>query len=340
MSEPTHTSDPHGTDAPPPGPFRLTIGAEAAGQRIDRVLAEAIGGLSRSRVKTLIDEGRLQRDGRAVMEPAEGAKEGVVYVLDIPPPVPAVPVAQVIPFTVLYEDADLIVLDKPAGLVVHPAPGNYDGTLVNALLAHCGPGFTGIGAERRPGIVHRLDKDTSGVMVVAKTQLASDTLTTAFANRDLDRSYLALAWGVPSPGAGRIEGAIGRDKRDRKRMALVTHGGKAAVTHYRTLRVWHMAVGLLECRLETGRTHQIRVHLSSQGHPIVGDPVYLRRVPAAARGLTGPVRGHLLDFPRQALHAASLGFAHPRTGQALRFETPPPDDMGRLIAALDDGREV
>lgn len=335
MSEPPYPSDPHGTDAQPPGPFRLTIGAEAAGQRIDRVLAEAIGGLSRSRVKTLIDEGRLQRDGRAVTEPAEGAREGVVYVLDIPPPVPAVPVAQVIPFTVLYEDADLIVLDKPAGLVVHPAPGNYDGTLVNALLAHCGPGFTGIGAERRPGIVHRLDKDTSGVMVVAKTQLASDALTTAFANRDLDRSYLALAWGVPSPGAGQIEGAIGRDKRDRKRMALVTHGGKAALTHYRTLRVWRMAVSLLECRLATGRTHQIRVHLSSQGHPIVGDPVYLRRIPAAARGLEGPVRGHLLDFPRQALHAASLGFAHPRTGEALRFETPPPADMRELITELD-----
>lgn len=335
MSEPIHPSDPHGTDAPPPGPFRLTIGAEAAGQRIDRVLAEAIGGLSRSRVKTLIDEGRLQRDGRAVTEPAEGARMGAEYVLDIPPPVPAVPVAQAIPFTVLYEDADLIVLDKPAGLVVHPAPGNYDGTLVNALLAHCGPGFTGIGAERRPGIVHRLDKDTSGVMVVAKTQLASDALTTAFANRDLDRSYLALAWGVPSPGAGQIEGAIGRDKRDRKRMAIVAHGGKAALTHYRTLRVWHMAVSLLECRLATGRTHQIRVHLSSQGHPIVGDPVYLRRIPAAARGLAGPVRGHLLDFPRQALHAASLGFAHPRTGQALRFETPPPEDMARLITDLD-----
>ncbi len=335
MPDDAITDDATSDAPPPPGPFVLTIGAEAAGQRIDRVLAEATGALSRSRVKTLIDEGRLQRDGQPVAEPAEHARFSATYVLDIPPPIPATPQPQAIPFTVLYEDADLIVLDKPVGLVVHPAPGNYDGTLVNALLAHCGPGFTGIGAEKRPGIVHRLDKDTSGVMVVAKTQLASDALTTAFANRDLDRSYLALAWGVPNPAAGPIEGAIGRDKRDRKRMALVTHGGKAALTHYRTLRAWRMAVSLLECRLATGRTHQIRVHLSSTGHPIVGDPVYLRRIPAAARGLEGPIRGHLLDFPRQALHAASLGFAHPRTGQALRFETPPPADMRELITALD-----
>lgn len=328
-------------DTPPPaGPFRLIVDAMVAGQRIDRVLADAIGGLSRSRIKTLIDEGCLRRDGLPVAEPAEAARPGATYVLDIPPPLPAAPQPQAIPFTILHEDADLIVLDKPAGLVVHPAPGNYDGTLVNALLAHCGPSFTGIGAEKRPGIVHRLDKDTSGVMVVAKTQLASDVLTKAFAARDLDRAYLALAWGVPSPGAGQIEGAIGRDKRDRKRMAILAHGGKAALTHYRTLRVWHMAVSLLECRLATGRTHQIRVHLSSNGHPIVGDSVYLRRIPAAARGLDAPVRAHLLDFPRQALHATSLGFAHPRTGQTLRFETPPPADMRSLLMELDAGGGV
>ena len=208
------------------------------------------------------------------------------------------------------------MLDKPAGLVVHPAPGNHDGTLVNALLAHCGDALTGIGGESRPGIVHRLDKDTSGVMVVAKTQLANDVLTAAFAARDLDRAYLALCWGLPTPLAGEIEGAIGRDQRDRKRMAVVSHSGKAALTRYRTLRAWQTAVALLECRLATGRTHQIRVHLAARGHPIVGDPVYLRRIPAAARALPDPIRQRLLDFPRQALHAASLGFAHPRTGES------------------------
>lgn len=322
-------------DAPPPGSQHLTITPDQSGQRIDRVLAEAVGGLSRSRVKTLIEEGRLRRDGVVVSEPAEAARAGQTYVLDVPAPIPAEPVPQAIPFTILHEDADIIVLDKPAGLVVHPAPGNYDGTLVNALLAHCGPGFTGIGAEKRPGIVHRLDKDTSGVMVVAKTQLANDALTRAFAERDLERVYLALVWGAPTPTAGSIEGAIGRDRRDRKRMAVVTHGGKPALTHYRLTRSWRMAVSLLECRLATGRTHQIRVHLSTRGHPIVGDPVYLRRIPAAARALEDPLRGRLLDFPRQALHAAVLGFAHPRTGTMLRFETPPPEDMASLIAALD-----
>ncbi|MBS0640169.1 MAG: RluA family pseudouridine synthase [Proteobacteria bacterium] len=294
-----------------------------------------MGTLSRSRVKTLIEDGRLTADQRRVAEPAEPVRAGATYILDVPPPVPAAPLAQSIPFPILYEDDDLIVLDKPAGLVVHPAPGNPDGTLVNALLAHVGPGFTGIGAERRPGIVHRLDKDTSGVMVVAKTQLASDKLTVAFATRDLDRAYLALVWGVLSPLEGEIEGAIGRDKRDRKRMAVVGSGGKAALTRYRTLRVWDAALSLLECRLATGRTHQIRVHLAARGHPVVGDPLYLRRVPAASRSLASGVRQRLLDFPRQALHAASLGFTHPRTGKKLGFQAALPDDMARLIEAID-----
>ena len=317
------------------GPFQIVAGAEDAGQRVDRFVADAIGTLSRSRVKTLIADGRLTAGGNPVHEPAEPVRAGVTYVLDVPPPAPAAPQAQAIPFPILYEDEDLIVLDKPAGLVVHPAPGNLDGTLVNALLAHVGPGFTGIGAERRPGIVHRLDKDTSGVMVVAKTQLASDRLTVAFATRDLERAYLALVWGVPSPTQGEIEGAIGRDKRDRKRMAMVAGGGKPALTRYRTVRAWGTGLSLLECRLATGRTHQIRVHLSARGHPMVGDPLYLRRVPAAARSVEPGLRGRLLDFPRQALHAATLGFAHPRTGHKLRFDAPVPQDMALLIEAID-----
>lgn len=270
-----------------------------------------------------------------VTQPAESVRAGTTYILELPTPIDATPKPQSIPFPILYEDPDLIVLDKPAGLVVHPAPGNLDGTLVNALLAHCGPGFTGIGAERRPGIVHRLDKDTSGVMVVAKTQLANDALTTAFANRDLDRTYKALVWGLPQPLTGEIETFIGRDTRDRKRMAVVTHGGKFALTRYRTLRAIRTSLALLECRLATGRTHQIRVHFSNAGYPIVGDPLYLRRVPAAAKTVSQPLRNQLLDFPRQALHAASLGFKHPRSGHPISFEAAVPADMQALLDSIE-----
>jgi 23S rRNA pseudouridine1911/1915/1917 synthase len=329
-------ASPFGSPSPGPyGPIRITATAEHAGQRIDRFLADTLGTISRSRVKTLIDEGRLRGEAGPVTQPAEPVRAGSTYTLDLPDPIPATPIAQAIPFPILYEDSDLIVLDKPAGLVVHPAPGNLDGTLVNALLAHCGPSFTGIGAERRPGIVHRLDKDTSGVMVVAKTQLASDALTAAFAARDLDRAYIALVWGLPQPLIGEIEGAIGRDKRDRKRMAVVDHGGKFALTRYRTMRAWQASLALLECRLATGRTHQIRVHLSNKGHPIVGDPLYLRRVPAAAKTVNQPLRGHILDFPRQALHAASLGFKHPRTGRPVAFEAALPADMQALLDGIE-----
>ena len=382
---------------PVPGPIHITPSREQVGQRIDRLMAEAIGTISRSRVKALIEEGALSRtaenaraedagahdddtaddgtadddtarsaahagagsptagrallwtaSGRAwstdegrsqvsipVTEPAEPARAGFTYTLVLPEPAPAAPLPQAIPFPILYEDRDLIVLDKPSGLVVHPAPGNRDGTLVNALLAHCGPDLTGIGAEKRPGIVHRLDKDTSGVMVVAKTQLANDVLSAAFAARDLERSYLALCWGLPDPLTGEIEGAIGRDRRDRKRMAVVSHGGKAALTRYHVIRGYASYTAQVECRLGSGRTHQIRVHMSARGHPIVGDPLYLRRIPAVSKGLPEPLRQALLDFPRQALHAAILGFSHPRTGQAMRFETPPPEDMRALIGLLE-----
>jgi 23S rRNA pseudouridine1911/1915/1917 synthase len=322
--------------APAPAPIELFADAASAGVRADRFLADAIGTMSRSRVKGLIEEGRVSRDGTPLREPAEPVRPGSRYVVALPAPVPATPVAQEIPFPILFEDEDLIVLDKPPGLVVHPAPGNQDGTLVNALLAHCGDSLAGIGGERRPGIVHRLDKDTSGVMVVAKTEPAMLALSAAFAARDLDRAYLALCWGLPAPAAGEIEGAIGRDPRDRKRMAVVSRGGKPALTRYRTLRAWHAALALLECRLATGRTHQIRVHLAKSGHPLVGDPLYLRRVPAAAKELPPPLRQALLDFPRQALHAARLGFRHPRTGENLSFETPPPPDLAGLLGKLDE----
>jgi 23S rRNA pseudouridine1911/1915/1917 synthase len=322
----------------PAGEIRtVTAPPEAAGSRADRFLTEAIGGLSRSRVKALIEAGHASRDGQRVADPAEAVRAGATYALVLPPPEPATPQPQAMALSILFEDRHLIVLDKPAGLVVHPAPGNLDGTLVNAVLAHAAEDLTGIGGEKRPGIVHRLDKETSGVMVVAKSQQAHTALSEAFATRDLDREYLALVWGLPSPTAGEVEAPIGRHPTDRKRMTVAQRGGKDALTRYRTERGFAAAAALLRCRLATGRTHQIRVHLAHIGHPLVGDPVYLRRTPAAARSLPAGLRDTLLAFPRQALHAASLGFRHPVTGVALSFTTPMPPDMAALVAALDAG---
>ncbi|GBR07680.1 RluA family pseudouridine synthase [Acetobacter oeni] len=316
------------------GPRILTVTEEFAGQRVDRVLALGFPDLSRSRLKVLIEAGHVTRNGTVFYEPADLARMGATFVIDIPAPVPATPAGENIPFSILYEDGDLIVLDKPAGLVVHPAPGNETGTLVNALIAHCGDSLVGIGGEKRPGIVHRLDKDTSGVMIVAKTEKAHHALSADFAARRIDRSYLALCWGVPAPVRGEYEGNIGRDRRDRKRMALVSQGGKEALTRYTVQKAFGDYAALVECRLATGRTHQIRVHFSANGHPLMGDPVYLRRIPAVARRCPTGKRDVALDFPRQALHAARLGFTHPRTGETLLFETPPPEDFRALEMQL------
>ncbi len=321
--------------SPQDGPWSVVAGADDSGLRLDRFLAARIGTISRTRVKALIEGGHVAASGTTALDPALTVRAGQEYTLVEPAPVAAAPIPQSMALPILFEDADLLVLDKPAGLVVHPAPGNLDGTLVNALLAHCGDSLPGIGGERRPGIVHRLDKDTSGVMVVAKSDLAMAALAAAFASRTMERSYLALCWGIPSPSEGEINGPIGRDPRDRKRMAVVPRGGKAALTRYRVRNAWGTAAALAVCRLATGRTHQIRVHLAAAGHPIVGDPVYLRRIPAAARLLPARQRSLLLDFPRQALHAAVLGFTHPRTRQALRFETPLPPDFQALLDGLD-----
>jgi len=314
--------------------FILTPGPEEAGTRLDSFLAARIGTLSRSRVKALILEGHVTRSGAVTKDPSESVQPGATYRLAPPAPEPATPQAEDIGLDILYEDEHLLVLNKPAGMVVHPAPGNPDGTLVNALIAHCGDSLTGIGGEKRPGIVHRLDKDTSGVMVVAKTDLAHARLSAAFATRDLEREYKAICWGVPAASSGTIEGDIGRDPRDRKRMAVVNRHGKHALTNYRVLRVFGQAATLLACRLATGRTHQIRVHLAHIGHPLIGDPVYLKRRPAAAKYLGEPARGLALDFPRQALHAETLGFNHPISGEALRFTVPPPVDFLTLEDAL------
>jgi 23S rRNA pseudouridine1911/1915/1917 synthase len=312
-------------DQPSPAPDIVILAEPAdAGQRLDKFLAGRIGTMSRSRVKGLLLEGAVTRDGIRVADPADEVTAGAVYRVSPPAVAAAFPVGQDIPFPIFYEDKYLLVL-------------NQDGTLVNALIAHCGDSLTGIGGERRPGIVHRLDKDTSGVMVVAKTELALTRLSAAFAARDIEREYNAICWGVLNPTAGAIKGDIGRDPRDRKRMAVVTRNGKTALTNYRIICNFGTAASQLACRLATGRTHQIRVHLASIGHPLIGDPVYLKRRPAAAQSLAEPARGRALDFPRQALHAETLGFSHPITGATLRFVSPPPDDFQQLIHALKTG---
>ncbi len=282
-------------------------------------------------------EGAVTRNGVITIDVSESVQAGATYTLNIPAATPAIPIGESIAFPILYEDKYLLVLDKPAGLVVHPAPGNPDGTLVNALIAHCGDSLTGIGGERRPGIVHRLDKDTSGVMVVAKTEPVHTALSAAFAARDIERLYKAVCWGLPNPASGAIEGDIGRDPRERKRMAVVTRNGKPALTNYALIRAFGAAAALISCQLATGRTHQIRVHLAHIGHPLVGDPVYLKRRPAAAKGLNEPARSFALDFPRQALHAEILGFLHPITRQTLRFEAPPPTDFRHLVEVIETG---
>ena len=249
---------------------RFTVPRAEDRARLDRLLADHVPALSRSRLKNLIETGRVSIAGETITEPGYRVKPGQAVTLVIPPPTDETPRAQAIPLQIAYEDDDLIVVDKPAGLVVHPAPGNPDRTLVNALLAHCGASLSGIGGVRRPGIVHRLDKDTSGLMVAAKHDAAHQGLSAQFATRRLSRTYNAVVWGVPRPGEGRIEGAIGRDTRNRKRMAVRQSGGKPAVTRYRVLQSSAALWSLVECRLETGRTHQIRVHMAHTRPPARG----------------------------------------------------------------------
>jgi 23S rRNA pseudouridine1911/1915/1917 synthase len=316
--------------------FRVEAGADDSGRRLDQLLAAALPDLSRSRLKALILEGRVSCAGAVISEPSRRVKPGERFDVAVPPATPAVPAAQEIPLEILHEDAQLVVIVKPAGLTVHPAPGNPDKTLVNALIAHCGASLSGIGGVARPGIVHRLDKDTSGVMVVAKTDAAHQSLTAQFQGRTIERAYLALVWGVPRPASGRIEGAIGRSTRDRKKMAVVSRGGKAAATRYRTLRTFGRAASLIECRLETGRTHQIRVHMTHLGHPLVGDPAYGRARHRAAPELPAAARNMLDGFRRQALHAAVLGFEHPESGRRLRFEAPISADFANLLNSLEE----
>jgi 23S rRNA pseudouridine1911/1915/1917 synthase len=321
-------------------PASILVPSDQAGQRLDRVLASLLPDLSRSRLEALIDQGAVTRGGTTIKDANHRVKGGETYDIAVPDAVPARPRGQDIPLTMVYEDKDLIVIDKPAGLVVHPAAGNPDGTLVNALIAHCGESLMGIGGELRPGIVHRLDKDTSGLLVAAKTERAMASLAKQFANHTIERAYHAVVWGSPRLGDGVIEGQIGRNPFDRKRMAVLRGGGKLARTRYRVIERFgpdaRPLASLIECRLETGRTHQIRVHLTHLGHPLIGDPSYgrARQAPRPKTPAETVAFAVAADFSRQALHAYVLGFQHPTLHKTMRFESPWPSDFAVLVEAL------
>jgi 23S rRNA pseudouridine1911/1915/1917 synthase len=306
----------------------IALDASHAGWRLDRALAATVPSLSRERLKVLTKAGKLTRDGKAVRDPATKVKGDERFTLAIPAPEPAHNEPQEIPLPIVYEDEHLLVVDKPAGLVVHPAAGNRDGTLVNALLHHCGGSLSGIGGVARPGIVHRIDKDTSGLLVIAKHDKAHEGLARQFADHSIDRRYLAIVSGVPRQAEGSVDAPLARSPQNRKKIAIVSAGkGKRAVTHWKRLELLNDAA-LVECRLETGRTHQVRVHMASIGHPLVGDPVYGRGKTAHRKLL------NQLDFKRQALHAAHLGFIHPVTKGRLSFDSALPSDMQELFTAL------
>ena len=305
-------------------------------QRLDKFLTKHLPLLTRTRIQALINGRMLQCHGEIVTSPSHKTREGDVYTLTVPPAEEALPQAEDIPLAIIYEDMDLCVINKPAGMVVHPAPGHRQATLVNALLAHCKDSLSGIGGVRRPGIVHRLDKDTSGLMVIAKNDEAHRGLCAQFMDRTLSRSYWAFVWGTPQPTQGIIEGNIGRSPQNRQKMAVVPKGGRAAITHYALLQRFmakndiSQSVSLVRCTLETGRTHQIRVHMAHIGHPLVGDSVY-GRVPKGAKKAFGP---EVTAFPRQALHAFELRFLHPRTRKLMTFDAPLPSDLEGLISLL------
>lgn len=316
----------------PENTVTLLVEEEQAGTRLDRFLSEQLTDLSRTRLKSLIESGCLSIGGETAIDANHRVKAGATLSLTIPPPVDDQPVPQDIPLDIVFEDSHLVVLNKPSGMVVHPGAGNPDGTLVNALLSHCGDSLRGIGGVKRPGIVHRIDKDTSGLMVAAKTEAAHHGLSELFAKHTIERRYDALVWGVPSPLENSISGAIGRSNKNRKKMAVVDSRGKHAVTHYRVLSSFGMLASHVSCELETGRTHQIRVHMTSIGHTLIGDQLYGR---ATKKGTPDEIKEAVRHFQRQALHAATLGFRHPVSGEHLRFEAKTPADFQNLTKVLE-----
>ncbi|UXM95143.1 RluA family pseudouridine synthase [Bartonella sp. HY329] len=327
---------------------KLITEAETKSKRLDQWLATALAAdFSRSRLQSLIQEGAVSVDGKVILEPKFKLNGEQTITLILPEPVDPEPQGEDIPLDILYEDEDLIVLNKPQGLVVHPGNGNWQGTMVNALVYHCGDSLSGIGGVKRPGIVHRLDKDTSGVMVVAKNDFAHKHLSAQFADHGrtgaLERVYSAVVWDVPARNNGTIETFLGRSTRDRTRQAVVGESrsdARHAVTHYSVIEKFGAredagaSASLIECRLETGRTHQIRVHMAHLGHSLLGDNEYGASFKTKANRLPDEVRAVVQAFPRQALHAGQLAFEHPKSGEVMHFEAPMPQDMAELVAAL------
>ncbi|MGA9486252.1 MAG: RluA family pseudouridine synthase [Methylocella sp.] len=317
------------------------VAPEHGGERLDRFLAGAASeqNVSRTRVKSLIEAGHASIDGATVKDPSQLLRAGQTASLHLPPPADPVPSGENIPLQIVFEDEHLLVIDKPAGLVVHPAGGHETGTLVNALIAHCGASLSGIGGVKRPGIVHRLDKDTSGLLVVAKTDAAHHGLAKLFADHGktlpLTREYLAFVWGTPARPSGTIDASLGRHATGRQKIAVMPEGrGRRAVTHWRLIESFAGEASLISCRLETGRTHQIRVHMAHMGHSVLGDPLYATGFKSKAARLPSEAQANLDALSRQALHAAVLGFPHPVTGVPMRFESPLPQALQRLQDAL------
>ncbi len=317
----------------PEGTHQVEVSESDVGERLDRFLAEHLDGFSRNRIKPLVQEGHTLRDGAVFTDPSKKVRLGEVYQITVPPAIDPDPKPEDIPLDIVFEDEYLIVVNKPAPLVVHPAAGNWSGTLVNALLYHCGDSLSGIGGVKRPGIVHRIDKETSGLMVVAKTDQAHQGLAALFEKHDIERTYKAVVWGRVYPTSGRIEANLGRDPHNRKRMSVVT-GGKTAVTHYKLEENFSDVACLVQCNLETGRTHQIRVHMGHIGHSLVGDPVYSRPKLNRTKSLPESRQTIIRKFSRQALHAQTLGFVHPVTNKPLKFEVEFPRDIMKLLTAF------
>ena len=314
--------------------FSDPVRSEDKGTRLDKFLVRAFPEISRSQMQRLIMAGCVTCDDDTMADNSFKVREGDVYQVYIPEAADAEPEAENILLEIVYEDDDLLVVNKPAGMTVHPAPGARSGTLVNALLWHCRDNLSGIGGVKRPGIVHRIDKDTSGLLVVAKNDLAHQGLCAQFFEHSIERTYYAVVYGLPNPLNGRIEANIGRSRFDRKKMAVSETGGKTAATNYKTLENFNGAVSLVQCNLETGRTHQIRVHMASIGCNLVGDQLYVKSKKTSIKGLDEDTKSFVNAFPRQALHAASLGFVHPRSGKKMQFSCDFSDDYQLLLNKL------
>ena len=309
------------------------VNKDYKGKRIDKFLSDCFPNISRSQIQKLIVAGNVSCDENTIGDNSFKVKEGDAYQLVVPPAVDAIPQPQNISIEIVYEDEDIAVVNKAAGMTVHPAPGAWGGTLVNALLYRC-KDLSGIGGVKRPGIVHRIDKDTSGLLVVAKNDFAHQHLCAQFAEHSIERTYYALVFGLPNPLSGKVDADIGRSPYDRKKMAVVQKGGKHAVTHYQVLENFGGEASLVKCNLETGRTHQIRVHMSRLGCNLIGDKLYVKAKKITSKQIDSQIKDFVNNFSRQALHAQTLGFVHPKSGKFLSFSSDFPPDFAELITVL------